>query len=282
MNFKTYYQQFLESSNKDEQYLSAVEAGDVETVQRMVDSAAKTAGYNYMVYHGTYRNFNSFDPDKYLTDRDQYSGPGINTTTSKDEASKYGSRVIEGFVKSENPATIKYHVFELLTNKERQEAESALEESVNIISRRLIDGSIEPYGSIFIIKSKSRLDLGFLNNPPFKGKIDSKEKAFQVFNLISNGSVSDLHYSVKPNQDKMTSYGSMNRKIIEILKKRGYDSIVMKIRDDDALHAGFASEHRTVFDPNQIKLADPVTYSDNGNVIPLSSRFDSTKDDIRY
>jgi hypothetical protein len=33
---------------------------------------------------------------------------------------------------------------------------------------------------------------------------------------------------------------------------------------------------------NQIKSADPVTYDDNGNIIPLSSRFDSSKDDIRY
>jgi hypothetical protein len=31
-----------------------------------------------------------------------------------------------------------------------------------------------------------------------------------------------------------------------------------------------------------IKSADPVTYSDNGQVIPLSSRFDLSKDDIRY
>ena len=265
MKFERLYKLVLESSNMD-----------------AVEEAAKRAGYNYKVYHGTHDDFNSFDPDKYLTDRDQYSGPGINTTTSKEEASKYGSRVIEGFVKSENPATIKYHIFELLTDSERQEAESAHEETINVISRRLIDGSIEPYGSIFIIKSKSRLDLGFLENPPFKGKIDSKEKAFQVFNLISNGSVFDIHYSIKPTQDKMTSYGSMNRKIIEILKRKGYDSIVMKIRDDDPLHAGFSSEHRTVFDPSQIKSADPVTRDDNGQIIPLSRRFDSTKDDIRY
>jgi hypothetical protein len=32
----------------------------------------------------------------------------------------------------------------------------------------------------------------------------------------------------------------------------------------------------------QIKSADPVTYDDNGNIIPLSQRFDSSKDDIRY
>jgi hypothetical protein len=33
---------------------------------------------------------------------------------------------------------------------------------------------------------------------------------------------------------------------------------------------------------NQIKSADPVTRDDHGNIIPLSQRFDSSKDDIRY
>jgi hypothetical protein len=37
-----------------------------------------------------------------------------------------------------------------------------------------------------------------------------------------------------------------------------------------------------VTNPNQIKSADPVTRDDSGNIIPLSQRFDSTKDDIRY
>ena len=37
-----------------------------------------------------------------------------------------------------------------------------------------------------------------------------------------------------------------------------------------------------VFSPEQIKSADPVTYDDNGNVIPLSERFNSEKTDIRY
>lgn len=34
-------------------------------------------------------------------------------------------------------------------------------------------------------------------------------------------------------------------------------------------------------DPSQIKSADPVTYDDNGNVIPLSQRFSSQSEDIR-
>lgn len=34
--------------------------------------------------------------------------------------------------------------------------------------------------------------------------------------------------------------------------------------------------------PDQIKSADPVTYDDNGNVIPLSERFNAGNNDIRY
>ena len=33
---------------------------------------------------------------------------------------------------------------------------------------------------------------------------------------------------------------------------------------------------------NQVKYADAVTYDDNGNVIPLSKRFDTANEDIRY
>ena len=37
-----------------------------------------------------------------------------------------------------------------------------------------------------------------------------------------------------------------------------------------------------VRDTSQMKSADPVTYDDNGNVIPLSKRFNSENNDIRY
>ena len=37
-----------------------------------------------------------------------------------------------------------------------------------------------------------------------------------------------------------------------------------------------------VFSPNQIKSADPVTYDADGNVIPLSQRFDQTDERIAY
>ena len=58
------------------------------------------------------------------------------------------------------------------------------------------------------------------------------------------------------------------------MQDEGYDGV---IREED----GEIWEY-VAFNPNQIKSADPVTYDDNGNVIPLSERFNPEKEDIRY
>jgi hypothetical protein len=55
----------------------------------------------------------------------------------------------------------------------------------------------------------------------------------------------------------------------KILKDKGYDGING--------HVEFV-----VFDPEQVKSADPVTYAEDGSVIPLSERFNQKNDDIRY
>ena len=58
------------------------------------------------------------------------------------------------------------------------------------------------------------------------------------------------------------------------LQNEGYDGV---IREFD----GVVDEY-IAFEPNQIKSADPVTYDDNGNVIPLSERFNPRREDIRF
>jgi hypothetical protein len=62
-------------------------------------------------------------------------------------------------------------------------------------------------------------------------------------------------------------------------KWNGYDSVVIK----NIKEYGSDSNSTTtvVFNPNQIKSADPVTYDDQGNPIPLSQRFNEHSDDIR-
>ena len=58
------------------------------------------------------------------------------------------------------------------------------------------------------------------------------------------------------------------------MQNEGYNGVINE--EDGAIYEYIA------FNPNQIKSADPVTYDDNGNVIPLSERFNPEKEDIRY
>ena len=62
--------------------------------------------------------------------------------------------------------------------------------------------------------------------------------------------------------------------------KKDYDGILVV----NPLYPPTSDEfiEKVVKNPNQIKSADPITYDDQDNIIPLSQRFDSSKDDIRY
>ena len=64
---------------------------------------------------------------------------------------------------------------------------------------------------------------------------------------------------------------------VEILQEKGYDGVVYENVVEDA-----GSDSYIIFDPEQVKSSDPVTYDDNGNVIPLSERFDTSEDSILY
>jgi len=59
-----------------------------------------------------------------------------------------------------------------------------------------------------------------------------------------------------------------------LLSDKGFDGVEVQ-QDSDPY------KEYVIFDPSHIKSADPVTYDDQGKVIPLSQRFDSSKDDIR-
>lgn len=59
-----------------------------------------------------------------------------------------------------------------------------------------------------------------------------------------------------------------------------------RMYDDGSLRQGYIKNNRSleivVFKPNQIKSANPFTFDDNGELIPLSRRFDFNNNDIRY
>lgn len=77
------------------------------------------------------------------------------------------------------------------------------------------------------------------------------------------------------------------RDIAAFAQKRGYDSVIFRNLRDNGGHNSFVGTEEqadiyVLFDPSQAKSADPVTYDNDGNVIPLSERFNSGRNDIRY
>ena len=66
--------------------------------------------------------------------------------------------------------------------------------------------------------------------------------------------------------------------VTDYLKEQGYDGI----KDTGGKNGGETHTVWIPFHSEQIKSAEPVTYDDNGRIIPLSERFHSGKTDIRY
>jgi hypothetical protein len=64
--------------------------------------------------------------------------------------------------------------------------------------------------------------------------------------------------------------------VAKVLEKNGFDGIVYENEYEGKGDSYIALK------PSQIKLADPITKDNAGNVIPLSQRFKATSEDIRY
>lgn len=197
---------------EDKKYLDAVKSGDMETAQKMVDEAAKKAGYTIKAYHGT--------PIK-----------GITTFDSE----KIGSTTDEGLFG---------HGFYFTTNKLTADGYAT------------VDGETMP---VFLHVENSWWGLGHKVRE-VADQLGVDESSLTV-RKVGIGSV------VAP----LTAY---SRTFTAHLVENGYDSVIVQ--------HGKRDYEIVVFDNTKIKSADPVTYDDNGNVIPLSERFNVENNDIRY
>lgn len=85
----------------------------------------------------------------------------------------------------------------------------------------------------------------------------------------------------------LTEAATTTRDVTKWAKNAGYDSVIFKnIKDsggqNNSVSMDTTADIYAIFNPNNAKSADAVTYDDNGDVIPLSQRFDAGKEDIRY
>lgn len=234
---------FAVSPTEDMEYMEAVKAGDMETAQRMVVEAAKKAM-----------------PDTQFVDE---NGEPMLMSHHTDA---------EGF-----------YVFDKGKIGTGQ-GQAFLGAGFNF-SRGRGDST---YGSRNIsaylnAKTPLRSDRNTLSKSDIRSIIEELNAKYPEDKIEVNwGSMRDAVNALYEYGGDLDTYATLcmtysgnSTDVMDVFAKRGFDSTIEYDNDGKIMDG-------VVFNPNQIKSADPVTYDDNGNVISLSERFNEDNEDIRF
>lgn len=309
---------FSKDDTIDNEYLEAVKNNDLETAQRLVEETAKTWGAYCesgktptKLYHGTQSfGFTAFD----LTKMDD--GISVFLTSSLEIASTYSGvknakkiserininvdklsadRTAELLNKYGNSAKYNYKYYS------KSEVEKLKSDNNSKYGQRLkrdkISGDIivaqnkiNPLFYTYSIKTAKELLKQYVGggNYSLYAKLDNPyvvECDGAYYNDIT-------YYEVLTEELKEYYPNGLWRKgntrdIAEYAKQQGFDGVIFKkLKDNGGKNSNVphdtVADVYIVFNPNNIKSADPVTYDDNWHVIPLSERFNNEKSDIRY
>ena len=117
-------------------------------------------------------------------------------------------------------------------------------------------------------KGRANMDIQGMFFSPWELDAQGYGSNVRAFYLnITNPASESVGYKALNNHKGENNAGIKAR---EDLVRMGYDGV------------NNSDEEYIAFNSSQIKSADPVTYDDDGNVIPLSERFNEDKEDIRY
>lgn len=240
-------------SLKDEEYLKAVEDGDMEKAQKMVNEAAEKAGYTSgSDYQGT-SAFNGSAPfgNGYFFTKEERKEAWENGDYDGDQTlGDYINRGIDAMNLD----------FIALDSRNYRSADPMRKEAIENVRNA--------------IQKKSKTITMYRSVPA-----DVKEGSFR------NGDWVTPSRSYAVDNAKVHGWGD-NYNIIE--QKVPVDEIWWD--GNDIAEWGYGREEDYINDTdfaykntkNNKKLLDAVTYDDEGNVIPLSKRFNEADTDIRF
>ena len=232
----------------DNQYLQAIENNDLDTAQQLVDRAAKDAGYNLHVYHGTGAQFNEFSYD-FLGKNGSAEGQGFYFTDSKEMASGYASgeqgQVLDGYLRMEKT----------LSDSEKTLTRKQLRDILK---------AVDPTCEDVCINYEQTGGAGY---PGAAWKARALNDAVSAI-FEGNDTDSDILAEI-------ANSGAGTEEVTKAARQLGFDGYKVEGKYPGAtVYVAFESD--------QFKRGDAVTYDDAGNVIPLSQRFNPESKDIRY
>ena len=300
----------------DADYLTAVQRGDMEAAQRMVDKAAKAAGYLFKVFHGTNAPpFKIFDAEKggektgatsaalgfFATDNRKVAQSyadnvgmsgffdlalGGPLSALRDDALKTGSgkELKDAYVAAKNEydtaldngrKQIRFKVAnsEVIENLKSAGFANEIESFIDRLSMdEIISG--EWLQSPVIVAAEEKVATAseplsaFINDVLVSSL--SNRRVLNMYAKIDNPAEYDA-------EGKSPADFALTPKIQQAIKD-GNDGVIFRNLIDPVE----PSTHYVVFKSSQFKSSDPVTYDEDGNVIPLSQRFDTSRAEISY
>lgn len=301
-------------SVNDNEYLELAKNPEANKaqLQKMVEQAAKESGYKTKAYHGTNGgNFTEFLWDYTQRADAGFYGRGHYFATEKALANQYGKRVIEAYI---NLGKTFDFGKELLT---LDGVKSGVGSNIAFNNIAFMINAAEKFPSLFGDK-----EIEIYNNTDGVRQIKWKDIRGELNKILNDDSFklveysdgnykwhyepkssfsyesSPEYYSTKEEAERNKYYDAamflvrtenidiplspearylggdmdVSSEFTNQLKAKGYNSAIQ----------GESGDEIVVFNSNQIKSADPVTYDNNGNVIPLSERFEADNADIRF
>lgn len=298
-------------------YKSAVKRGDMDAAQKDVDYYAQSKGYTLEVFHGTGETFNRFnlgnegihlgnyEQAEHVADqryelrssRTEYKWNDIRDSVSEmtDEQrqslldgtyamSHHMSYDIPQFTGDISDADAVVRYVDDVAQKYEDDTWMDLKIRMDTFDRKVGRNILSLYAKInnpFVIDG----DITVWSPENIASVLLDRDKGIteqKGYNRTVNISGSDIALT---DQQKRTleQISSMTKDeqweaISDVLEQNGYDGIkyLNEYEGDRNSYSYIATR------ASDVKRADPVTYDDQGKVIPLSERFNEGSEDIRY
>lgn len=256
------------STKRDSDYLTAVKNGDTEAAQRLVDEAAKAAGYTFKLFHQTENDFTVFDTNHKGAGTGDYETPfGIFMKPTDSNIGLKGQKQMPLYAKIEKPMVVH--------NRESLMRELKDAETVNAVQDKIKEANsdyksrVEQAG-----KDLQNYLIEYRKAHPDEPRSDIyKDKGFNEIYDREDSLIEEWTAAV----DELAL--EAKTAITEYLLNNGYDGVII---EEDVGSFGRKTKTYIALDNTQVKSSDPVTYDNNGNVVPLSERFNEKQEDIRY
>jgi hypothetical protein len=261
----------------DTAYLSAVEKGDTQAAQRMVDEAAKAAGYTIgPVYHGTPTGgFNVFDK-RMRGETSGVSRQAFSFTTNQKAAENYSKRLGDEAVRLDAGLRVANDAMR------RFDDDVAAQEYFSSKGYTSVEYGMLPefdWGSIEDVPEFIKELRGYAKdlkpiNPDLASSFVEAAKVMSSTKAVPE--VKRVFLRIPENapvfQATPSTLGMVMRDFSA--EREPTKAGIVELPGNERIYY--------VADSSQVKLADPVTKDAQGNVIPLSKRFQASSEDIRY